>query len=60
MSSKLIICSEDSRIMTVFKRDLKLKEILKIFANVDVPNCEDKETFDSEFKNSVRKVLSKK
>jgi hypothetical protein len=60
MSSKLVICSDESRIMTVFKRDLKLKEILRIFAHVEVPDCEDKDVFDMEFKNSVKKVLTSK
>ena len=46
--------------MAKFKRNLSFEEILTLFSRVDVPDCEDPEEFDAKFKNSVKKVLSKK
>lgn len=59
-AQNLILCSDQSKIMAKFKRNLSFEEILTLFSKVDVPDCEDPEEFDAKFKNSVKKVLSTK
>jgi hypothetical protein len=56
---KLIITSENSKIGAVFNRDLKFREILTIFSKVEIPNTENNDTFDGEFKESVKQALQK-
>jgi len=54
----LVLCSDQSKIMAKFRRNLSFEEILNIFSKVDIPDCEDPQEFDEKFKNSVKKVLS--
>ncbi len=58
MSQNLVLCSDQSKIMAKFRRNLSFEEILNIFSKVDIPDCEDPQEFDEKFKNSVKKVLS--
>ncbi len=60
MSENLVLCSDQSKIMAKFRRNLSFQEILNIFSKVDIPDCEDPQEFDEKFKNSVKKVLSSK
>ena len=60
MSQNLVLCSDQSKIMAKFRRNLSFKEILNVFSKVEVPDCEDPQEFDEKFKNSVKKVLSTK
>lgn len=60
MSQNLVLCSEQSKIMAKFRRNLSFAEILNVFSKVEIPDCEDPQEFDEKFKNSVKKVLSAK